>query len=192
MTIAELNEEIRLAVRAYDPESESRLVFGDGKNDEPVLMLLGEAPGENEVKQGRPFVGKAGQNLSEFLVLAGLTRGEIWVSNAVKYRTVQPGKNGGWKNRTPSEQEIVMMAEYLEKEIRIVQPRVIVTLGNTPLRAVMGKGVTVGETHGRMLTRADGQQVFSLYHPAAIIYRRELKSVYEQDILRLKETVLNG
>lgn len=192
MTIAELNEEIRLAVRAYDPESESRLVFGDGKNDEPVLMLLGEAPGENEVKQGRPFVGKAGQNLSEFLTLAGLTRGEIWVSNAVKYRTVQPGKNGGWKNRTPSEQEIVMMAEYLEKEIRIVQPRVIVTLGNTPLRAVMGKGVTVGETHGRMLTRADGQQVFSLYHPAAIIYRRELKSVYEQDILRLKETVLNG
>lgn len=192
MTIAELNEEIRLAVRAYDPESESRLVFGDGKNDEPVLMLLGEAPGENEVKQGRPFVGKAGQNLSEFLALAGLTRGEIWVSNAVKYRTVQPGKNGGWKNRTPSEQEIVMMAEYLEKEIRIVQPRVIVTLGNTPLRAVMGKGVTVGETHGRMLTRADGQQVFSLYHPAAIIYRRELKSVYEQDILRLKETVLNG
>ncbi len=192
MTIAELNEEIRLAVRAYDPESESRLVFGDGKNDEPVLMLLGEAPGENEVKQGRPFVGKAGQNLSEFLDLAGLTRGEIWVSNAVKYRTVQPGKNGGWKNRTPSEQEIVMMAEYLEKEIRIVQPRVIVTLGNTPLRAVMGKGVTVGETHGRMLTRADGQQVFSLYHPAAIIYRRELKSVYEQDILRLKETVLNG
>lgn len=192
MTIAELNEEIRLAVRAYDPESESRLVFGDGKNDEPVLMLLGEAPGENEVKQGRPFVGKAGQNLSEFLALAGLTRGEIWVSNAVKYRTVQPGKNGGWKNRTPSEQEIVMMAEYLEKEIRIVQPRVIVTLGNTPLRAVMGKGVTVGETHGRMLTRADGQQVFSLYHPAAIIYRRELKSVYEQDILRLKETVRNG
>lgn len=170
------------------PGEDKILVFGDGKSDEPPLMLIGEAPGEQETLKRRPFVGKAGKNLSEFLEIMGMQREEIFVSNVVKIRPTAVGPTGRIKNRAPSKEEIALFSPYLMKEIELVKPRALVTLGNVPLRALMGSG-TIGDMHGRWHTACNGLPLFALYHPAAIIYRRELKEVYEQDVCRLRDSL---
>lgn len=164
-----------------------RLVTGEGCADEPVLMLVGEAPGGQEEAQGRPFVGRAGQNLNVFLEILGLKRQNIYITNTVKIRPTAPGKNGKEKNRPPRQAEIDVFSPWLIDEIRQVRPRLLVTLGNTPLKAVMGKEALIGRVHGETLTAPIGFPLFPLYHPAAIIYDRSLRAVYEQDLLRLKE-----
>jgi len=170
------------------PGEDKILVFGDGKSDEPPLMLIGEAPGEQETLKRRPFVGKAGKNLSEFLEIMGMQREEIFVSNVVKIRPTAISHTGRIKNRTPSKEEIALFAPWLMKEIALVKPRALVTLGNVPLRALMGNG-TIGDMHGRWHTAGNGLPLFALYHPAAVIYRRELRTVYEDDVRRLRESL---
>ena len=94
------------------PGRENALVFGEGPLH-PKLMLIGEAPGEQETLQGRPFVGKAGQNLDHFLALAGLSREEIYISNAVKIRPTKTGKTGRISNRPPTQEEIALFRPWL-------------------------------------------------------------------------------
>ena len=170
------------------PGEDKILVFGDGKCDQPKLMLIGEAPGEQETIKRRPFVGKAGKNLDEFLQLMGMRREEIFVSNVVKIRPTAIGPTGRIRNRAPSKEELALFTPYLMKEIELVKPCALVTLGNVPLQALMGK-VTVGDMHGKWHTACNGLPLFALYHPAAIIYRRELKEVYEQDVCRLRDSL---
>ena len=170
------------------PGEDKILVFGDGKSDQPPLMLIGEAPGEQETLKRRPFVGKAGKNLSEFLEMMGMQREEIFVSNVVKIRPTAVGNTGRVKNRAPSKEEIALFSPWLMKEIELVKPRALVTLGNVPLRALMGSG-TIGDMHGRWHTAGNGLPLFALYHPAAIIYRRELRSVYEDDVRALRDSL---
>lgn len=171
------------------PGEDKILVFGDGNSDRPPIMLIGEAPGEQETLKRRPFVGKAGKNLDEFLTLMGMERETLYVSNVVKIRPTSLGKTGRVRNRAPSKEEIVLFLPFLMKEIDLVKPRSLVTLGNVPLKALLGPKATVGELHGRWHTAANGLPLFALYHPAAIIYRRELKAVYEQDVLALKASL---
>lgn len=161
-----------------------RLVFGEGNAFCPRIMLIGEAPGAQEEEQRRPFVGKAGQNLNEFLQLAGLERGELYVSNVVKFRPTELGPTGRTRNRKPSRTEIAGFTPFLLREIALVQPRQLVTLGNTPLQALLGEQTTVGEAHGQWL-QAQGIPLFALYHPASMIYRPALRTIYANDILRL-------
>lgn len=186
-----LYDEIRAFTVEKYPGDAQRLVFGDGQSDHPRLMLIGEAPGGDEVTQQRPFVGKAGKNLDEFLLLAGLDRSGIYVTNAVKFRPTLPGKNGGLKNRTPKTAEIEDYKPFLEREAAIVCPSLLVTLGNTPLHSVMGNTVSIGDVHGRMITSPTGRPVFCLYHPASVIYRPELKEVYRQDVITLGKMLQN-
>jgi len=167
-------------------------VCGEG-NAGAALMLIGEAPGKEEVRQGRPFVGKAGKNLDEFLHMLGIEREDIYITNAVKFRPVKVNtKTGRVSNRTPSREETALCAGWVFQEITIIQPRLVVTLGNTPLRVVTDdRKSVIGSMHGRVHALTIGPQeqriaLFPLYHPASIIYRRELKAVYEQDILELK------
>ena len=180
--------EVEAFFRPLFPGEDKILVFGDGKCDQPPLMLIGEAPGEQETIKRRPFVGKAGKNLDEFLQLMGMQREEIFVSNVVKIRPTAVGPTGRIKNRAPSKEEIALFSPYLMKEIELVKPCALVTLGNVPLRALMGSG-TIGDMHGRWHTACNGLPLFALYHPAAIIYRRELKEVYEQDVCRLRDSL---
>ena len=162
-----------------------RMVPGEGPAH-AKLMLIGEAPGEQESIEGRPFVGKAGKNLDRFLELAQLQREEIYITNAVKFRPTRAGKREKPVNRTPTEKEIERFRPLLLREIRMMQPELIVTLGNVPLRAVTGEKITVGEAHGRMLEKTvEGIPVFALYHPASVIYNRSLQTVYEQDVRTL-------
>ena len=166
---------------------EKKLVFGEGASA-PLLMMIGEAPGGDEEKQGRPFVGKAGKNLSSFLEVIGLKREEIYISNVVKLRPTKVSpKTGKAVNRPPSSEEIAFFLPYLVEEIQLISPKIIVTLGNVPLKAVSGdKSITIGDVHGKPYPLEGNQVLFPLYHPAAIIYNRALSEVYQQDLLTLK------
>ena len=171
------------------PGEDKPLVLGEGKANAPRLMLIGEAPGETEVIKRRPFVGKAGKNLDEFLRLAGLERAEIFVSNVVKIRPSEVGPTGRVRNRAPNREELLLFTPWLLREITAVRPQALVTLGNVPLKALTGASASVGVSHGQWLDSAAGIRLFCLYHPASIIYRRSLAPVYEEDVLKLKETL---
>ena len=184
-------EDLKQALRAFIagvmPGRENALVFGEGP-ERPRLMLIGEAPGEQETLQGRPFVGKAGQNLDHFLALAGLSREEIYISNAVKLRPTKTGKTGRLSNRPPTKDEIALFRPWLMREIEEVAPGMIATLGNVPLRAVTGRSLSIGEVHGQVLDAGEtGLPLFALYHPASLIYNRSLTDVYEQDVRALAQ-----
>ena len=168
-------------------------VFGEGCEESPLIMFIGEAPGREEAECGRPFVGKAGKQLDEMLALAGINREETFVTNAVKYRPTNI-KNGRASNRTPSDPEIVDGLSLLRYEIETVDPMIIATLGNVPLSAVsrlvhgLNDPMKVGEQHGAAMQISMGsviRRLFPLYHPAACIYRRELKPVLEEDLIAL-------
>ena len=183
----DLHQALRAFIAGVMPGRENALVFGEGPQ-RPRLMLIGEAPGEQETLQGRPFVGKAGQNLDHFLALAGLCREEIYISNAVKLRPTKTGKTGRLSNRPPTKDEIALFRPWLLREIAEVAPQMIATLGNVPLRAVTGRSLTIGEVHGQVIDAGEtGLPLFALYHPASLIYNRALSDVYEQDVRALAQ-----
>ena len=164
------------------------IVTGDGFC-KAKIMLIGEAPGREEVEQGKPFVGKAGKNLSEFLEILELKREEIFITNVVKFRPTKTSQYKTVSNRTPSEEEIKLFLPYLLKEIEVVSPQIIVTLGNTPLKSLLGANVTIGQIHGK-ITEYNGKKLYPLYHPAALIYNPPLKDVYLQDVESLKKYLI--
>ncbi len=166
------------------PEQQKIMVFGEGKL-EPEIMMIGEAPGEMETLQGRPFVGKAGKNLDEFLQLSGLSRGEMYISNAVKFRPTKVSATGRLSNRPPTREEIKLSLPWLIREIDLVKPKRIVTLGNVPLKALLGQNMAIGKIHGQWLS-LNGVPLYPLYHPASIIYNRSLNDIYIEDVTRLK------
>ena len=176
-------------------ESQKPLVFGDGLADHPVLMLIGEAPGEQETLQGRPFVGKAGKNLDVFLQTVGLNRDEIYISNVVKIRPTKISAAGRVVNRPPSREEKALFTPWLMKEISIVRPDALVTLGNVALQAFADD--VIGNRHGRwsqvVITPPEESSftlpLFALYHPASVIYNASLKTVYEQDLHTLADSL---
>ena len=178
-------QELHDFIAGVFPGKEQALVFGEGPR-EPVLMLIGEAPGEQETLLGRPFVGKAGKNLDRFLELAGLERGEIYISNTVKLRPTKTGKTGRLSNRPPTKDEIALFRPWLIQEIEMIRPKMIATLGNVPLQALTATKQTIGAVHGRVIPAGEtGLPLFALYHPASLIYNRSLEEVYEADVRAL-------
>lgn len=167
------------------------LVHGEGDLD-AGMVLVGEAPGSKEVELGRPFVGQAGKNLDAFLKVVGLERKAIYITNVVKIRPfrVNP-KTGRKNNRPPSREEVGFFSPFLKEELDLVAPLWVVTLGNTALKAVAGmEAGPIGEIHGEPLeVPGKPYRVFPLYHPAAVIYNRSLKPVYEADLLKLKSRI---
>ncbi|MEA4853846.1 MAG: uracil-DNA glycosylase [Christensenella sp.] len=166
------------------------LVFGDGNKNGRVL-LLGEAPGADEVARQRPFVGKAGSNLKAFLSALDFCRDEIYVTNVCKFRPFRVSEKGTVSNRTPTKKEVTEALPWLMKEIAAIRPEVLVTLGNTPLRAVTGDfSATIGTFHGKetkIVLEDRAYSLFALYHPASIIYNPALGAVYARDIEGLAE-----
>lgn len=168
---------------------ERKVILGEGFYDNPKIMLIGEAPGANEEKEGRPFVGSAGKNLNEFLELINLKRENIYISNVVKIRPFKlSSKTNKPINRPPNKEELNFFTPYLLKEIEIISPKIIVTLGNTSLKAVYKADATIGDMHG-MLTNIMDYKLFPLYHPASIIYNRSLKDTYTKDVLELAKVI---
>ena len=181
------------------PAEEKVLVFGEGRSDHPAIMLIGEAPGEQETLQRRPFVGKAGKNLDAFLEVVGLKREELYISNVVKIRPTKTSDKGRLSNRPPNREELALFTPFLMEEILRVQPQMIVTLGNVPLKALMGAKAVIGDHHGKKaaVTVTHEKQsadfaLFPLYHPASIIYNRSLQQVYQADLQALKALLTAG
>jgi uracil-DNA glycosylase, family 4 len=177
------------------PGEEKTLVFGFGKEENPELMLIGEAPGEQEVLEGKPFVGKAGKNLTAFLEGVDLKRGDIYISNTVKIRPTKISDKRRVVNRPPTREEISLFLPYLKEEIALVKPKMLVTLGNVALKALNGKDAVIGQCHGRVFDVAVDEKaglkipLFALYHPASVIYNRQLTQVYLDDLQTLKALI---
>ena len=179
--------------QALWPAEEKPIVLGEGNTDHPPVMLIGEAPGEQESLQGRPFVGKAGKNLDGFLRVLELNREDIYISNVVKIRPTKVSDKGRVSNRPPNKEELALFTPYLMEEILLIKPQMIVTLGNFALKALCGPKAIIGDMHGaetRVTVKHEKQAaefaVFPLYHPASIIYNRSLQEVYDGDLQTLK------
>ncbi len=152
-------------------------VPGEGSVDAEI-MFIGEGPGREEDLQGRPFVGAAGKLLEELLYSIEYTRETVFIGNIIKCRPPN--------NRVPSQLEVDACIPYLYAQIAIIQPKIICTLGNTPLNALISPKLTIGSVHGRLLEK-DGFRFFPMYHTAAALYHGELKEILEKDFIKLKE-----
>jgi DNA polymerase len=160
----------------------TQLVFGDGNPDSP-LFFLGEAPGFNEDKQGIPFCGRAGKLLNETLDEIGIPRKDIWISNVVYFRPPE--------NRDPLPEELEAFRPYVDKQIEIIDPKVIVTLG----RFSMGKflpNVKISQVHGqpKWITFANKKRVLiPMYHPAAALRGTTLMQQFKLDFLAIPKVL---
>jgi len=174
-----------------DLHSGEEFVLGYGNIDSKIL-LIGEAPGREEVKLGKPFVGSAGKNLENFLAKLELTKEEIYTTNTIKYRLSKISeKTGGKVNRPAASPEIQASIITLHEEIDILRPSFVITLGNVPLKALTYDTFKpIGEVHGESLLiniSGSAYNLIPLYHPASLIYNRKLVNVYDSDIDRLKK-----
>jgi uracil-DNA glycosylase len=157
------------------------VVFGSG-NADADLMFVGEAPGANEDKQGLPFVGQAGRLLDTLLEEIGLTRSDVFVANTLKCRP--PG------NRDPLPQEIDACQDYLFRQLELIEPRVVCTLGNFATKLLRGDMTGITRLHGREEVRQIGPRTVRLYpifHPAAALYTPAMLATLRQDFARLPE-----
>ncbi|HRX59044.1 MAG TPA: uracil-DNA glycosylase [Eubacteriales bacterium] len=180
-------DRLLLLAERDDPQGEyASPVFGEGALPARVL-LIGEAPGAEETKQGRPFVGRAGRQLDALFGSFGITREAAYITNTVKYRPVVRTERSV-RNRTPKPREVEEALPVLLCEIESIRPAFVLTLGNTPLKAVYclcgQKPDVVGALHGeRIPLIADSVkfELIPLYHPASGIYNRALVEVMKQD-----------
>lgn len=166
---------------------DKEIVLGDGDIDQ-TLMMVGEAPGKNEVLQKKPFIGLAGGNLKEFIDYIGKTRQDFYVTNVIKYRLYKVNPKTNRKSNRPARiSEIKNSRQYLIDEIDIIKPKIVITLGNVPLKAILNDyKISIGDLHGKLINFSD-YIVFPLYHPASLIYNRTLKEIYYRDLDRLKK-----
>jgi DNA polymerase len=174
-TLAGIAEAVSVCTKCALHHSRKHGVPGEGPPNAEI-MFIGEGPGFHENEQGRPFVGAAGQLLDSLLAGAGLNRAEVWITNVVKCRPPA--------NRDPLPEEIdVCTRSYLDAQLRLINPPIIVTLG----RISMGKylpGAKIGDVHGQM-RRVGDRHVIAMYHPAAALRQPSLKPVLEADFARL-------
>ena len=180
MTVAQeaeaLYAEVRSCQRCALARTRTHAVPGEGPLDAEV-MFIGEAPGVNEDRQGRPFVGQAGAFLEELLSEAGLTRPEVYICNVLKCRP--PG------NRDPLPDEIAACGDYLGAQIRLIDPLLIVTLGRYSM-ARFFPNQAISRIHGRP-REAGGRILVPMYHPAAALHQQRLRGVIIDDFRTLPE-----
>ncbi|MBC7092651.1 uracil-DNA glycosylase [Candidatus Bipolaricaulota bacterium] len=160
LSLADLAATVRGCTRCPLGATRRNLVFGEG-NPHAELMFVGEGPGEVEDETGRPFVGPAGQLLTQVLNAVSLSRDEVYITNVVKCRP--PG------NRVPARSEMEACWEWLAAQIALIRPRIIVTLGNTPTQWFLGRGEGIGQLRGRFYRWKGGIEVFPMFHPSFLL-----------------------
>ncbi|HWP39569.1 MAG TPA: uracil-DNA glycosylase, partial [Tepidisphaeraceae bacterium] len=167
-------QEVRGCTKCRLCESRTRTVFGEGSPD-AAIMFIGEGPGENEDLQGRPFVGRAGELLNKWIAAMGLRREQVYITNIVKCRP--PG------NREPAADEVATCAPYLERQIEIIRPRVIITLGRPASQYMLQTRESMGRMRGRW-HEWRGIKVMPTYHPAYVLrnYSYETRSAVWNDL----------
>lgn len=152
----------------------TNLVMGDG-NPNADIVFIGEAPGKKEDEQGMPFVGISGKFLNEMLASIGLERRDIYITNIVKYRPPN--------NRDPLPDEKSAFLPYLIKQLAIIRPRLIVTLGRHSMNVLL-PGLKIGQVHGE-LQEHNGQNYLPLFHPAAALYNGGLRQTLLDDFAKI-------
>lgn len=185
-------------------------VYGEGPQN-PSLLLIGEAPGEFELVDGIPFIGRAGKELMQSLASIGLTREDVYITSAVRsrpYRWGEKKKRDGTVverkyNRPPTRKEIIAHAPLLDYEVINIEPKFIVTLGNIGLQRLLGKEAKVTDLHGQLLERPvqylaqledkkfswtdETYRIIPTFHPASVFYRPSHRPSVEADWLKIGE-----
>jgi len=162
-------------------------VFGEGFFNARI-MFIGEAPGKNEDERGRPFVGRAGKKFDEMLECIGLRRNDVYISNILKCRPP--------KNRNPLKIEIKNCSEYIEKQIEIIKPDIIAPMGNYAITYIFNKFKLklekISKIHGRIYSVNSSSKklkIIPIYHPAAAIYRKNIKNILLKDFQNIKKNL---
>jgi uracil-DNA glycosylase len=163
----------------FEPcETATRMVPGEG-NPEAAVMFVGEAPGAKEDESGRPFVGGAGKLLDRLLEEAGLERADVFITNVVKARP--PG------NRDPKADEVAHHLPWLEAQLDVIRPKLLVPLGRHAL-VRFAPDAKITQAHGRVLER-DGRTLFPMFHPAAALRNPQLRKTLHEDAQALREAL---
>ncbi len=160
----------------------TNLVMGDG-NINADIVFIGEAPGKNEDEQGLPFVGAAGKFLNEMLAQAGMDRSDVYITNIVKYRPPN--------NRDPLPEEKKVFWPYLLKQLQIIEPKVVITLGRHSMEYFL-PGMYISQIHGqpkRIKFGDDKLVIVPLYHPAAALYNGSMRQTLIDDFLAVPEII---
>lgn len=191
-----LKSKIKDICENYKDNPTGGWITGDGPIPANV-MFIGEAPGKTEIQEGKPFVGVAGKTFEGYLNLLGLSRKDIRITNTCFFRPIKLtlGKTGKTtvSNRTPKISEVNLFKDILDEEISLVNPKIIITLGNVPLKR-LSNFKSIGECHGKLIyNEALKRYIFPMYHPSALTYNRndEFKSMYDNDWMKLKNTLNN-
>ena len=174
--LTDLYAQVRTCTRCLLAQSRTRAVPGEGPEDAAV-MFIGEAPGFHEDKTGRPFVGAAGNFLEELLSSIGMARQDVYIANVIKCRP--PG------NREPSPIEIKACQSYLDRQIELIQPKMVITLGRFSMARYF-PGSKISAIHGRP-RKIDGVLYYPMYHPAAALHQPKLRQTVEQDMQQIPE-----
>jgi uracil-DNA glycosylase len=181
LSLAEYRDEVAGCTKCALAKGRTQVVFGSG-SPTAELMFVGEAPGFHEDKQGVPFVGAAGQLLGKLLAGIGMTRDEVFVANVLKCRP--PG------NRDPQPDEIEACEPHLWRQIELIQPKVIATLGNFATKLLSGKPLGITRVHGveqEVVLGGNRVVLYPIFHPAAALYTPRMLEVLETDFRRLPD-----
>jgi DNA polymerase len=178
MTLEQLEETIRSCTSCPLHQGRTNAVPGEGPANADILFI-GEGPGFHEDRQGRPFVGAAGQFLEELLASIGMTREQVFIANVIKCRP--PG------NRDPLQNELSACEPYLERQIQLIKPKVIVTLGRFSMYRYF-PGATISKIHGQP-KRVGNVLVVPMFHPAAALHQPKWRPLVEADFQKLPHLI---
>jgi len=173
--LSELYQEIALCQQCEIAKHRTRVVPGEGAEDADI-MFIGEAPGWHEDQQGRPFVGPAGSYLDKLLASVNLKREQVYIANVIKCRPTG--------NRDPLPSEIHNCRKWLERQIELIRPKMIVTLGRYSMAMFFPGNKSIGKIHGTAQKR-DSIIYYAMYHPAAALHQQSLRQAIEADMLKI-------
>ncbi len=177
MDLKQFYQEIKDCQKCPLAKSRTQIVFGDGSPDARI-MFVGEAPGFHEDQQGKPFVGAAGKLLSELLQSIGLSREDVYIANVLKCRPPE--------NRNPAPDEIESCLPHLSKQIELIKPKVVCTLGNFATQVLLGKKVGITKVRGQYF-QVGNFFVFPVLHPAAALHQGGMTEALREDFQNLKK-----
>lgn len=170
-TLEELEKSCNGCTKCKLCQHRTKIVFGVGKTNADI-MLIGEGPGADEDAQGEPFVGKAGKLMNEAFRGTGINRNNLYITNVVKCRPPQ--------NRDPEKDEIECCKQYLENQIQIIKPKLIVLLGKIALQSILGEEHSITRDRGTLIEK-DGITYLPMWHPAALLRDDHKKIQFWQD-----------
>ncbi len=176
-TWEELEESIKQCKKCKLCQNRTNIVFGTG-NKEAKVMLIGEGPGADEDREGLPFVGKAGQLMNKALSGLGLNREELYIANIVKCRPPS--------NRVPEQDEAAACLDYLRNQVLLVKPKIIVLLGSTALKNILGKEYSITAARGKWIEKKEIMYM-PTWHPAALLRDENKKIEFWNDLKEVKK-----